>query len=413
MELDFTIPAGKKVAFVGPSGSGKSTVLQLLMRMYDPDEGSILFDGVDLRHATIRSHRDQLGVVFQDNFLFGTTVAENIELGRLGSTPEEVRAAAQAAEVDDFIDRLPRGFDTLVGERGGLLSGGQRQRVAIARALIREPSVLVLDEATSALDPRTERQINDTLDRVSTGRTTISVTHRLTSVVDYDRIFVLVDGQLVEQGSHDELVASGATYARLWAEQTGGAIPARTDRPLEEMIGAVPLFAELGATGIEDVVARITRSVIAQGDVVREGADPLVFLLEGAAEVRAPGLGGAETVLAELGVGEAFGLGALLGSPRASELHALTDCRIGVLDEAAIRALAASYPSIAAALDGARPGTRGPAGGQRLGRATFVDVPRRPPADGAASASDDVTTENRRMEAMVRRQSGTFGRIVP
>ncbi len=413
VELDFTIPAGKKVAFVGPSGSGKSTVLQLLMRMYDPGEGSILFDGVDLRHATIRSHRDQLGVVFQDNFLFGTTVAENIELGRLGSTPEEVREAAQAAEVDDFIDRLPRGFDTLVGERGGLLSGGQRQRVAIARALIREPSVLVLDEATSALDPRTERQINDTLDRVSTGRTTISVTHRLTSVVDYDRIFVLVDGQLVEQGSHDELVAAGATYARLWAEQTGGAIPPRTGRPLEETIGAMPLFAELGAAGIEDVAAHITRSVIAQGDVVREGADPLVFLLEGAAEVRAQGLGGAETVLAELGVGEAFGLGALLGSPRASELHALTDCRIGVLDEAAIRALAASYPSIAAALDGARPGTRGPAGGQRLRRATFVDVPRRPPTDEAASASDDVTTENRRMEAMVRRQSGTFGRIVP
>ncbi|MDZ7676570.1 MAG: ATP-binding cassette domain-containing protein [Acidimicrobiales bacterium] len=408
--LDLVIPAGAKVAFVGPSGSGKSTVLQLLMRMYDPDEGAILFDGVDLRQATIRSHRDQLGVVFQDNFLFGTTVTENIELGRIGSSAEDVRAAARAAEVDDFIDRLPRGFDTLVGERGGLLSGGQRQRVAIARALIREPSVLVLDEATSALDPRTERQINDTLDRASTGRTTVSVTHRLTSVVDYDLIFVLVDGELVEQGTHDELRQRGGAYARLWAEQTGDSSSALQAAPLAEMIARVSLFAELDDAGVATVANHVTPTTIAPGTVLQEGAEPLVFVLEGVAEVRGHGLGGAETALAELGTGDVFGLTALLGNPTGAELHARTECRVGVVDDAAIRTLAAEYPSVAAALEGERPGRVGPAGGRRLSRATFVDAPRRP---SMVDGGDDVAAENRRMEREVRRASGTFGRIAP
>jgi ABC-type multidrug transport system fused ATPase/permease subunit len=219
--IEATIPAGSRVAFVGPTGAGKSSVLQLLMRFADPDEGAVLFDGTDLRTVTLESLRSQLGVVFQESFLFDTTIRENIALGKPNASEVEVEAAARAAELHDYIAELPRGYNTSVGERGGRLSGGQRQRLAIARALIRDPSVLILDEATSALDPRTERLIADTLNRVGRGRTTIAVTHRLNTVTDYDRIFVLVAGRLVEQGTHRELVAMGGVYADLWAEQAG------------------------------------------------------------------------------------------------------------------------------------------------------------------------------------------------
>lgn len=222
-ELDAVIVAGSRVAFVGPSGSGKSTVLRLLMRLHDPDEGTISIDGHDIGQVRLDSLRGQVGVVFQDTFLFNTTVRENIALGRPGASDAEVEAAARMAEVDAFVADLPRGYDTPVGERGAQLSGGQRQRVAIARALIRNPRLLLLDEATSALDPRTERQIVTTLEKVSSGRTTVAITHRLTSVVDYDQIFVLVDGEIVERGTHKELVAAAGAYARLWAEQTGEA----------------------------------------------------------------------------------------------------------------------------------------------------------------------------------------------
>lgn len=219
--VDAVIPAGCRAAFVGPSGSGKSTVLRLLMRMYEPDQGRISVDGHDIAAGQLDSWRSQLGVVFQDTFLFDGTIGENIALGRPGATQAEVLAAARAAEVDAFVSDLPAGYDTPVGEGGAMLSGGQRQRVAIARALIRDPRLLLLDEATSALDPRTERQIVATLEAVGEGRTTVSITHRLASVIDYDVIFVLVDGEVVERGTHTELVAADGTYARLLAEQTG------------------------------------------------------------------------------------------------------------------------------------------------------------------------------------------------
>ena len=225
-DLDVCIRAGTRVAFVGPSGSGKSTVLRVLMRLYEPDEGAVLVDGVDIRSIGLSAWRDQLGVVFQDSFLFDASVRENIALGRRGASDAEIEAAAAAAEVDAFLPSLARGWDTLVGEGGGNLSGGQRQRVAIARALVRNPRLLLLDEATSALDPGTERQINETIERVSRGRTVIAVTHRLASITNYDRVFVVVDGTVAEQGTHDELLAAGGVYAGLWAEQTG--IPAIT-----------------------------------------------------------------------------------------------------------------------------------------------------------------------------------------
>ena len=229
--LDAAIIAGSRVAFVGPSGSGKTTLLRLLMRLYDPDVGTISVDGHDVREARVDSLRSQIGVVFQDTFLFNTTIRENIALGRPGASDAEVEAVARAAELDAFAAGLPLGYDEPVGEGGALLSGGQRQRVAIARALIRNPRLLLLDEATSALDPHTERQIVTTLNRVGVGRTTVAITHRLTSIVDYDEIFVLVDGELVEQGTHAQLRVAGGAYARLWAEQTGD--PALAMPPLD------------------------------------------------------------------------------------------------------------------------------------------------------------------------------------
>jgi len=224
-DVDLTITAGSKVAFVGPSGAGKSSVMQLLSRFYDPDEGSVTYDGVDLRDVSLASLRSQLGIVFQESVLFDTSIRENLRLARPDATDDEVQAAAEAAELHDFITRLPEGYETEVGERGGRLSGGQRQRLAIARALLRDPAVLLLDEATSALDPKTERAIAATLDRVGAGRTTVAITHRLGTVVDYDRIVVLDQGRVVEQGTHDELLARGGVYATLWAEQTGAPPP--------------------------------------------------------------------------------------------------------------------------------------------------------------------------------------------
>ena len=221
-DVSFVIPAGTRVAFVGPTGAGKSSVLQLIMRFYDVDDGAVLFDGHDARDVTLSSLRGQLGIVFQDTFLFDATLRENIAMGKPAATDAEIEAAARVAELHEFVETLPRGYNTLVGERGGRLSGGQRQRLAIARALLRDPRVLLLDEATSALDPRTERLISDTLERVGKGRTTIAVTHRLTSITGFDQIFVMSAGHLVERGTHAELVALAGVYAELWTEQTGG-----------------------------------------------------------------------------------------------------------------------------------------------------------------------------------------------
>ncbi|MDQ6728542.1 MAG: ABC transporter ATP-binding protein/permease, partial [Actinomycetota bacterium] len=282
--IDVVIPAGARVAFVGPTGAGKSSVLQLLMRFVDPDEGAVRFDGQDARTVTVASLRGQLGVVFQESFLFDATIRENIAMGKPNATDEEVEAAARSAELHDFITELPRGYDTLVGERGGRLSGGQRQRLAIARALLRDPSVLILDEATSALDPRTERLIASTLERVGAGRTTVAVTHRLNSVTTYDRIFVLVAGRLVEQGTHDELVRLGGVYAGLWTEQTGGAA-AEPPFDVAAALARVSLFGALGPDDLAAVAARLRPVQLAAGERLAEGGGRLVLVRRGRAAV--------------------------------------------------------------------------------------------------------------------------------
>lgn len=372
-DVDAVIPAGRKVAFVGASGSGKSTIFQLLMRLYDPDEGSVLYDGADARSVTVSSLRGQLGVVFQDNFLFDTSLRDNIAMGKPGATDDEIVAAAKAAEVHDFISELPRGYDTPVGERGGMLSGGQRQRVAIARALVRNPQVLLLDEATSALDPKTERAIISTLDRVAEGRTTVSITHRLTSVVGYDLIFVVHEGRIAEQGNHASLVAAGGLYARLWAEQTGQAIPlAPAGADPAEALSRIPLFAGLAPDRLGEVASRLVPQEVAVGATVDDGGGAISILARGRARILVPGGPSGWSIVAEVGPGDAFGTTAVVSGATGSCLQALEPVTLLVLGDDNIRGLAAIEPSVAAALEGGRSASpaAAPRGGMRLTRVT-------------------------------------------
>jgi ATP-binding cassette, subfamily B, bacterial len=301
-DLNLTIPAGTNVAIVGPSGSGKSSMISLLTRFWDVDEGRILFDGHDIRDVTLASLRDQIGLVFQDTFIFDTTVRENIAIGRQGATDSEIIAAANGAKLDEYIASLPAGYNTMLGERGVRMSGGQRQRLAIARALLRNPRILILDEATSALDMQTEREILETLDELKRGRTTISITHRLSMAATADRILVLSQGKLIEQGTHDELLQQNGLYHNLYQEQ----VNARTLLPEQDVpaipgvdiarlaaipgvdiarlaaipgvdiarLAAIPLFKEMSTDLLARVAGQLVRQRYAMGDYIINQGEP-------------------------------------------------------------------------------------------------------------------------------------------
>ncbi len=214
--ISLTVPAGGSVAIVGATGSGKSTIGRLLFRFYDVTGGAIRIDGQDIRDVTLKSLHAAIGVVPQDTVLFNDTIGYNIAYGREGATQEEIEQAARDARIHDFIVSLPDGYDTRVGERGLKLSGGEKQRVGIARTLLKNPPILILDEATSALDTRTEQEIKDALARAAQGRTVITIAHRLSTIAEADQIIVLEAGEIVERGTHDDLLARGGRYARMW-----------------------------------------------------------------------------------------------------------------------------------------------------------------------------------------------------
>lgn len=328
--VDVEFRAREFTAIMGPSGSGKSTVVSLLARYWDPNEGRVIFDGHDLRDVTLESLRGQIGLVFQDTSIFDTTLRENIGLSKPGATDTEIESAARAAHLESYIAQLPAGYDTVLGERGVRMSGGQRQRLAIARALLRDPRVLILDEATSALDAQTEREILDTLAEVAQGRTTVSITHRLAFAAKADRILVLSDGELVEEGTPAELLAAGGLYAKLYREQMGQPGGATVVRVGIEgaRLRAIPLFSGLSDDALSALGEQVMRERYGGGeDIVRQGdpGDTLYIIHKGQVDVLLSDEAGNERRVNTLNEGDYFGEMALLaGEPRTATVRTAT-----------------------------------------------------------------------------------------
>lgn len=243
-KVNLTVPVGSKVALVGNSGGGKSTVTALIPRLYEIDSGSITIDGTDIKEFTISSLREQIAMVFQDNFLFDGTVRENLLYGKENATDEEIAFAIKSAYLDEFVKKLPQGLDTMIGERGLLLSGGQKQRLAIARAILKNAPVVILDEATSALDNKSEKVVQQALDKLMEGRTTIVIAHRLSTIMDSDKILVINDGHVVEEGSHSELLAKNGPYSVLYNSQFSKVHHAEDTETSAEDVDAIHLAKE-------------------------------------------------------------------------------------------------------------------------------------------------------------------------
>jgi ATP-binding cassette subfamily B protein len=330
-DLSLTIPAGQSVAFVGPSGSGKSTALSLILRLYQPESGGIFWDDQPLAQGSEASLRDQCGVVLQDTFLFNTTIGDNIRIGKQDSDEQAIVAAARAAGIHELVLQMPQGYATPVSGQGATLSGGQRQRIAIARALIRDPAVLVLDEATSALDAATEAQITETLEELSQGKTVIAVTHRLSTVTKYDRIFVMAAGRLVESGSHAELLERRQAYFELWQKQGGFSIDASgtVATVSAERLRLIPFLADCSAPMLETLTKSFIPRRFDAGQVIfNKGDSGTAFYLiaQGRALAFLPDADGGRKPLATMEDGDFFGEIALVKSePRRASIVAVDD----------------------------------------------------------------------------------------
>jgi ATP-binding cassette subfamily B protein len=346
-DVSLVIPQGTSVALVGSSGSGKSTMLNLLLRFYDPNGGRIVIDGLDLRGVTQDSLRSQIGVVFQDSFLFNTTLRENIRVGRPSAMDPEIEAAAREAEIHDFIVSLPEGYSTMAGERGGRLSGGQRQRIAIARALLRDPAILLFDEATSALDPSTETALNETIRRAALGRTILSVTHRLASTPGADTIFVFDRGLLVERGCHSDLMASDGMYAHMWNKQSGFTLHedgARVEIDIERL-RKLPILADLENELLRELQPHFATDEFPEGRVIIHEGDAgnrLYIIVRGAVAVRK-----GDEAIAVLQDGDYFGEIALLkNSPRTATVQAIKPSLCVSLTRQTFMAIIGKYPQV-------------------------------------------------------------------
>lgn len=350
--INLEIPAGKSVVFVGSSGSGKSTILNLIMRFYDPQSGSVQFDGKNIAHITQKSLREQMSAVFQENYLFNTSIRENIRLGRPDASDAEIEDAARAAEIHTTIMSLPNGYETSAGEAGGRLSGGQRQRIAIARAILSNPRILLLDEATSALDPGTESAINATLEEIGKGRTVISVTHRLNSARNADQIFVMHNGLLAEQGTHDQLLAAKGVYYELWQKQSGFEVSqdGRYGRVTAERLHSVNMFAKLQVDALQEIANNFHSEYFEAGQTVisqGEAGDKAYLIVRGQVKVSAQSENGTEHFIEFLEDGDHFGEMALLTNrPRNATIQTLTPCLFLSMTRETLVSLSQTYPEI-------------------------------------------------------------------
>ena len=356
-DVSFEIRRGWHVAFVGRSGSGKSTILKLLLRFHDPDAGSVTIDGIDLRELRQSDIRARMALVSQDGFLFDTTIAENLRAVRPDATQAEIEAAARAAEAHAFIAESPLGFDTPVGPRGSRLSGGQRQRLAVARALLRDPAILLLDEATSALDAATEASLDRTLASVARDRTVIAVTHRLRSITEAHRIFVLEGGRLVEQGRHAELLGRDGVYAEIWRKQGGLEVgeDGVTASVTADRLRLIPLLEHLDPALLEEISLRFASEQVPADRLVLEEGDPgdrFYLVARGRAAVSRRDLGGEERTVAVLEKGDHFGEIALLrDGPRTATIRTLEPCLFLTLQRGAFLKLVERAPGLREALE--------------------------------------------------------------
>jgi len=350
-DLNFELPSGRSLALVGTSGSGKSTLLSLILGFETPSQGEILIDGKPLRQIDLASWRRQLGVVFQDTYLFVATVADNLRVGKSDASQAELELAARQAGIHEVIMGLPKAYETLLGETHVTLSGGQRQRIGIARALLRLPNLLVLDEPTSSLDVATEQQIQETLFQVGRGRSILLVTHRLEQAARCDQILVFEQGAIVERGAHAELLALGGRYAVLWRKQHGFSFDGASARISSERLADTALFAELP----ENVLARIasmfsTEHARAGELLIRQGevGDRFYLLARGMAEVYRLDESGKEHSIAILSDGDPFGEIALLAErARTANVRALLDCTLLTLSKAQLDAILQELPQVA------------------------------------------------------------------
>ena len=345
--INFSLHNGQAVAFVGSSGSGKSTILKLILRFYDPDKGAVTWDKQNLKDIAQDSLRNNLSVVFQDTALFDTTIKENIRLGKLDAKAEEIVAAAKAAEIHDFIVQLPDGYDTPVGEHGSKLSGGQRQRIAIARAILRHPAILILDEATAALDVETEASINATLNSLRKGRNVLCVTHRLALIENFDVIYVLHEGKIVESGTHAELIANKNMYYNLIQKQSGFVVNEDTYqvKVKPSYLKAIPLLSSLQNDILDDLTQYFKSERISGKEIIFEQGDigeKFYLIAHGNVEVVVE-----EKVIAKLGIGDYFGEIALIKSvPRIATIRTVAPCLLLSISKGNFQRLLTKSPEL-------------------------------------------------------------------